>query len=381
MADQPDAVHTLLSDSGEPTTQRAVARAIEEFHSLENVVLSIAVTGESGSGKSSLVNAIRGLNDDDVSAASTGVKETTMEPVMYSHPNMHNIKIWDLPGMGTECFSARSYIKKMNFQTYDVFFIVSATRFKENDIMLAKEIKKIKKSFYFVRTKMDQDVANEKRKGLTEDQTIKQIQENCLENLCELRCPIFLVSSWNRDKFQFRELMECVAENLPNHKKYTLVMGLPVYSSQSLNAKYRKFQKALWVLTVASGAVGGIPVPGLSPAVDVAMIVSFLTKCYFSFGLDDKSLVKLGQRVDKDILKMVKESELVMALANKSLVTKIAVRLGAAGGIEALCAFVPVAGNIAAAGISFVTTRSVLQEMLDELYSVAKKVIEMAGLE
>jgi len=45
--------------------------------------IMLAVTGASGVGKSSLVNALRKVKDTDPDAAKTGVKETTMEPNMY----------------------------------------------------------------------------------------------------------------------------------------------------------------------------------------------------------------------------------------------------------------------------------------------------------
>mmetsp|Transcript_12022 Transcript_12022/g.21713 ORF Transcript_12022/g.21713 Transcript_12022/m.21713 type:complete len:494 (+) Transcript_12022:85-1566(+) len=46
--------------------------------------IMLAVTGASGVGKSSWVNAVRRLRDRDAEAADTGVTETTMEPKMYS---------------------------------------------------------------------------------------------------------------------------------------------------------------------------------------------------------------------------------------------------------------------------------------------------------
>lgn len=45
--------------------------------------LRIAVTGASGVGKSSWINALRRLLPDDKDAAATGVTETTLEPTMY----------------------------------------------------------------------------------------------------------------------------------------------------------------------------------------------------------------------------------------------------------------------------------------------------------
>ena len=77
MADQQDELCALLKDSGEPTLERAIAKAREMVDRLDHVTLNIAVTGETGAGKSSFVNAIRGLQDPDEGAAPTGVTETT----------------------------------------------------------------------------------------------------------------------------------------------------------------------------------------------------------------------------------------------------------------------------------------------------------------
>ncbi|XP_012680411.2 interferon-inducible GTPase 5-like [Clupea harengus] len=305
MADQQDDLRALLNDSGEPTLERAIAKAREEVDRLDNVTLNIAVTGETGVGKSSFVNAIRGLQDTDEGAAPTGVTETTMEPTMYPHPTMPNVNLWDLPGIGTIHFKAQTYMKDVKYQNYDFFIIASAGRFRENDMMLANEIKKKKKNFYFVHSKTDIDVANEERKGVTEEETLQKIRNNCLENLRTLGPPpVFLISSHYLERFDFQELVINLERELPDEKRDVLVMSLPVYSKQSLDKKYNTFKKAAWAVAITSGAIAAAPVPGLSLACDVAMVVSFLTKCYYSFGLDDRSLEKMSERVNKPILQM-----------------------------------------------------------------------------
>ncbi|XP_031417462.1 interferon-inducible GTPase 5-like [Clupea harengus] len=382
MADQQDELRALLKDSGEPTLERAIAKAREMVDRLDNVTLNIAVTGETGAGKSKFVNAIRGLQDTDEGAAPTGVTETTMEPTMYLHPTMPNVNFWDLPGIGTPKFKAETYMKDVKYQNYDFFIIVSAGRFKENDMILAKEIKKKKKNFYFVRTKTDLDVTQEAKKGETEEQTLQKIRKDCVENVRTLGSPsVFLITSENLARFDFQELVNNLERDLPDNKKYALVMSLPVYSKESLEKKYNTFKKAAWAVAFASGGIAAAPVPGLSTACDVAMVVPFLIKCYYSFGLDDGSLEKLSKRVNKPILEEVKKSSLVSAIADKSsLATKIAAKLAVAGVVESVCSLMPGAGSIAAAGISFVTTRSVLLEGVKELHRVAEKVIEMAEL-
>ncbi|XP_010783500.1 interferon-inducible GTPase 1 [Notothenia coriiceps] len=136
----------------------AAAKINAYLKELDDVHLNIAFTGESGSGKSTCVNAFRGLDNTDERAAPTGYKETTMEVHSYPHPNFPNVTLWDLPGIGTDNFPADKYLQHVGFERFDFFIIVSADRFRENDVMVAKAIRDMKKKFYFVRSKIDQDI-------------------------------------------------------------------------------------------------------------------------------------------------------------------------------------------------------------------------------
>jgi len=51
----------------------------------------IGVTGASGVGKSSLINAVRRMRPKDAGAAQTGITETTMTPEMFSFPQRRGI--------------------------------------------------------------------------------------------------------------------------------------------------------------------------------------------------------------------------------------------------------------------------------------------------
>jgi predicted GTPase len=76
---------------------------LEEFtqnqlNQWKNCTLNIAVTGNSGVGKSTLINTIRSLRAYDHGAAAVNVIECTTEPTPYIHPENENLKLWDLPG-------------------------------------------------------------------------------------------------------------------------------------------------------------------------------------------------------------------------------------------------------------------------------------------
>lgn len=381
-SEDPDS-NAALQASGESTFKKATKKAQQQIDQLFNISLHIAVTGESGTGKSSFINAIRELDSDDEGAAKTGVTETTIEPKPYEHPTMPNVVFWDLPGIGTPKFRARRYLKKMQFKRYDFFIIVSSERFKENDIMLANEIKKRKKLFYFVRSKIDNDIrAEETKKSFDKEETLSQIKLNCLENLKEIENPkVFLISSEVIKAFDFEKLIETLMSDLPQHKQSALLQSVPITSLAMLEKKVKVFEKAAWAAALCSGVVAAAPVPGLSVACDASILVAFFTRCYYSFGLDDKSLKKFSERVNKPQLESFIKSPLLLALTTKST-ARLSLSAVAGGAVlEYLCSLVPGVGNAAAAGISFVCTLTLLKNGLKELENAALMVLKEAGLQ
>ncbi|KAL8219540.1 UNVERIFIED_CONTAM: hypothetical protein K2H54_026694 [Gekko kuhli] len=155
----------------------------EELKSLNSATLDIAITGMTGTGKSSLVNALRGMGDFDQGSAKTGNIETTKKPEKYTHPVFPNVTVWDLPGIGSPDFKADKYLQKTNFAKYDFFIIVASERFTENDVLLTKEIRKMNKKYYFVRSKVDQSIkAEERNPDFHEEESLEKMKGYCCED-------------------------------------------------------------------------------------------------------------------------------------------------------------------------------------------------------
>ena len=106
----------------------------EEFQSAKNRVqydpekLHFAVCGSSGSGKSSLVNAFRGLKNNSPEAAPTGVVETTKAITRYPEPRQEmpfNRLVWfDCPGAGTLEIPGWQYFNQQGLFIFDVIVLV-----------------------------------------------------------------------------------------------------------------------------------------------------------------------------------------------------------------------------------------------------------------
>lgn len=198
------------SDGEHDTTLQESASCGPEGMDLINPIINIAIMGQSGSGKSTFVNAIRGLhNDEEEDAAKTGVVETTMEPTAYPHPKLRNLLFWDLPGTGTP-----NRIQSDNYHQYDLFIIIASERVRHSDMELAKKIWSMKKKIYFVRNKIDTDLRASKvrrRKTYDERKILHEIRENCIKGLSDsgIEEPsIFLLSCLEVDKYDFHLLVK-----------------------------------------------------------------------------------------------------------------------------------------------------------------------------
>ncbi|XP_073458025.1 interferon-inducible GTPase 5-like isoform X1 [Aquarana catesbeiana] len=364
----------------------ATEKLSRSLREIENAPLNIAVTGESGSGKSTFVNAIRGMdNDEEKGAAKTGVTETTMEPKPYPHPDYFNVTFWDLPGIGSPNFNPNDYLKAVNFHQYDFFIIMSSERFRHNDMELAKEIKSMGKKFYFVRSKVDSDLhASQirRKKSYNEENVLREIRNDCIQCLNDggIQDPkVFLLSSLDFNKFDFNQMQETLEQELPSQKRHVFMLCLPNISRPILEKKRKALRKHIWKWATLSCAVAAVPIPGLSVACDIGILVREMRKYQKAFGLDQRSLEKLANRFDKDVkeLKSVIRSPIVLKEINKELVTTFLTR-GAVGAlvlVEYLTSTIPVIGTVVAGGMSFGTTYYMLYHFFKDIADDAVRVL------
>ncbi|KAM8755521.1 interferon-inducible GTPase 5-like [Acanthopagrus schlegelii] len=366
----------------------AIAKIQEYLDKQNNTPLNIAITGECGSGKSTFVNSFRGVDNKAEGAAPTGCVETTSVVTPYPHPNYPNVTLWDLPGVGTTKFPADQYLNHVGFETFDFFIIISATRFTENDVKLAQEIKRMGKKFYFVRSKIDSDLYNQKRsqREFNETETKEQIRDNCTQGLQEqgIQSPqVFLVSSFELHLHDFSLLHETLERELPEHKRNALLFAMPNISQQIINKKKEAFHDKIKYVATLSAAAAGVPVPGLSIAVDVALLVGVVTQYIFGFGLDIPSLKRLAGNTGvpfNDLMSVI-TSPLAATKITPDLIIKVLTQGASTAALMAAeegSRFIPIIGIPAAMALSFTTTYRALNGFLNKLADDAQKVFEKA---
>ncbi|XP_051960617.1 interferon-inducible GTPase 5-like [Xyrauchen texanus] len=345
----------------------------------DRVELNIAVTGESGSGKSTFINAFRGLGDDDEDSAETGEVETTKEPKAYKHPKYKNMKLWDLPGIGTLNFKAHEYLKRVQFERYDFFIIIASDRFRECHADLVKEIKRMKKNFYFIRSKIDSSIDAERRKkNFDEKKTLDNIREDCVNGLRGIGVEdpdVFLISGRYLNNYDFNSLHERMETELPQHKRHVLMLTVPNITTEIIERKKKALEKNILRVALLSAGVAVLPFHDLSFFVDIALIVYEIQKYKTVFGLDDESLQRISERSGKSIKFLKSEMKsvvceeitagsIILLLRQSSLkVTESTVRR--------VLNCIPIIGS----GISFVSVSNTLKTFLNEIAEDAKNVL------
>ncbi|XP_071774664.1 interferon-inducible GTPase 5-like [Centroberyx gerrardi] len=366
----------------------AVAMVQEYLEKQDNIPLNIAITGESGSGKSTFVNGFRGVDNKDERAAPTGCVETTMEVTAYPHPNYPNVTLWDLPGIGTTNFPASKYLEHVGFEKFDFFIIISADRFRENDVKLAQEIQKMKKKFYFLRSKIDDNLraAEKSQREFNAEETLERIRQDCVQGLQKqgVESPkVFLISSFDLHLYDFPLLEEIMERELPAHKRNALLFAIPTINLEIVNKKKMAFQGKIKYQALNSALAAAVPIPGLSIAADLGMLVIFTTQYKNGFGLDSKSLQKLADstHVPLSDLNAVMTSPLAANVINEELLIKVISMSATAAALVAAeegLRFIPIFGIPLAMAASFISTYNILSNCLNMLAEDAQKVLMKA---
>ena len=112
-----------------------------------------AVAGISGSGKSSPVNAFRGLRGRDV---AVGVTERALQVTRYPDANPEKPFVWyEIPGAGAVKLHDWQYFIDQGLYVFDSIVILFDTRFTLTDIAILANARRFNIPTYIVRSKAD----------------------------------------------------------------------------------------------------------------------------------------------------------------------------------------------------------------------------------
>ncbi|KAG1896494.1 interferon-inducible GTPase-domain-containing protein [Suillus fuscotomentosus] len=207
-----------------PTPEEiSAARRRARYH---EHLFHIAVTGVAGGGKSSLINAFRGLRNKDTGSAATGVTETMLVTARYASPNMEQAYAWyDIPGADTLKIPDWQYFTAQELYAFDGIIVLFDNHFTMTDIAILANCRRFEISTYIVRSKADQHIRNimddmgyeseDRKKTLyqaAQEQFIQQTRQSVKNNLESAHMPdqrVYIVSN--------KTMLDVVKEKQPEN--------------------------------------------------------------------------------------------------------------------------------------------------------------------
>ena len=374
---------TFVQDNQKAFDMEQIAARLEKsLDTWKELPLKIAVTGESGSGKSTFINTVRGLYPSDKGAAKAGTTQQTLEIKSYPHPNNRNLLLYDLPGVGTPDFPRDSYLEKVSFETFDCYIIITKDRFSDNDLWLVKQIHSKGKKFYLIRGRFDIDRENEIQDfsiSFDEGKLIEEIRQNCLNHLQNENIEVtsvFVISNRlnYKDKWDFPTAIEKITRDFPENKQEAILLSLSKLSSSTeglINKKKEILAKRIWRVSLRTVLGGICLLPGFNILINNKIISDEKDFYCKQFGLSDRTV----EEHENKIMKLLKQEKSTVEMA--TLVSEyIALRLAVNAEKSTFSQLsIQVAKNATNSFISYKVVSVTLEEILNEYADIAKQEI------
>ena len=275
-----------------------------------------------------------------------------------------------------------TYCEKVELEKFDAFLILTGGRFTDHDLKLAEKIKSINKNFFLIRTKIDASVEAERKgkRSFNEKAMLQKIRSYCAENLGNLLSDvrdIFLISNYERDKWDFARLLQAILDALPTYQREAMVLSLGnSVTNDIFQNKVEVLRGRMLAVASLSAAVAVFPIPGLSIVVDIGLILNEFAFYRSQLGLPEKGTAKF-EKLPFDTQEAVRKICITTAAQLAAFLTLYA----AESAVEEVVSFIPILGSVIAGSLSFTTTYLALRKCLEFVKETALLVLKEAASE
>lgn len=321
----------------------------EQEHSLR-----IALFGQPGSGKSSLINKLIGKN-----VAKTGAStDVTTTAGVYPYNQMVLV---DLPGYGTSKFPPNQWFQEFKPEDFDLFLCVFSGKFHEADTKFFRELKENNRVCLFVRNMHDQLWDPEKEMEALEAEVQADVQQQVGE-------PVNVYFTSCRTGHGFDRLQEGIQHSLGPAQQDKYTRSAKSYTLEHLIEKKEACKKMVYRYAGIAAANGLNPIPGVDLTVDVSIMLKLFAELRESYGIEEKNIKNMAPA-------LVPIANRVIEYATKEgimiILKKYATRLA----VKSTAKYVPFVGQAIAASASFGMTLAAGLAYLDDVHMLAEEIL------
>lgn len=328
--------------------------------------MKIALIGQPGAGKSSLINRIMGKK-----IFETGVHTDTT--VDAEEAKLDKLYIVDLPGYGTARFPFDEWVEKFQPQDYDLYIFVFAGKLHDSDTQMFEHLKmwSDKKAgrvhpLFIVRNFVDSLWDDEKSLEELKAEVVEDVRDKMQEEV-----PVYFTCC-ARHPEGIEELKEAIKQaDIPGAKKSKFLLNFRATTLKDLEDKREDALKNVKNYAIA-GAVNGLnPIPGLDVSVDVGVMWKMLADIRESFGIDSETESTLQKY--KIIVPAARN---VFAMMAKESVTSFLKKEATQFLGKNFSKYIPFVGQAAAACVGYAMTMELGKRYIEDCYQLAVRIME-----
>ena len=353
-----------------------IEEARERQKAFDEATVKCGIIGMSGSGKSSLINAIAGEK-----IAPVGSTEQTTEAQSFFHCG---IEFVDLPGCGTERWPQDHYIDALSLDTYDCFIIVTSNRLYESDIYLFNQLEVARQiPCFLVRNKIDLAIADEAHDNqLSEQEVLDKVRENISNSIPSQENVIYLTSARHPMKWDLPALINDISVSQLGVKQDKFIAGMAIWSESAIEKKSKVARQLVSWSAVLSAANGINPIPGTDVVVDAGILVNMCRQINKIFGVTEEQLMYLERSTptlaDTAEFKSIKQGILMLLVkhATAEAILMILKKMGVKVLLKNSSKLLPFVGTLVSAGIGYKMTASFGDGYLTEAEEKAQHLLQ-----
>jgi uncharacterized protein (DUF697 family) len=187
---------------------------------------------------------------------------------------------------------------------------------------------------------------------------------------------VFFVSGHLEDAhlYDLPRLQQAVVESLPSKaQRNMLLLSLSSWIRDMIEHKYGVLQAQMLLFAEASAVAASIPIPGLSFAVDMGILMSMARHFVNAFGLSEQNPIAQGLMQNAGSAERVR---LILSTTAQIATTKGITALlkvcATQTVVEEMARYIPFVGSAVAASISFTTTCTMGRMLLDQIKAQAE---------
>ncbi|MCD0164721.1 GTPase [Deinococcus sp. 12RED42] len=327
----------------------------KELEEMDNTTIRVAFFGQPGAGKSSLINAVLGRDEAEVSVRT----DTTVAAARYSTPSVPGVELYDLPGYGTSHFPKESYFEKFKIDEFDLYVCVTSGKLMQADTEFFRYLTSHNRQCIFVFNKHDQlwqvgltarELENQKTRDIQRQvgQAVDVIYTSCRPDA-------------NRQLKGIDDLMGAIRKRLEDAKGDRWDRSVKAWSLEALERKREASKRRVALASAVAAANGAFNiVPGVDVALNMTIVNSMRAEIRRSFGLNDSDTRdfdgKNGPLSEDGLASLIKS----MAENGATHLPKIVP-----------LRFVPIFGNLVNGALAFMACMRAGNYYVDVCYNIA----------